>query len=148
MINGQINDGPDPENIPLQAGKGFSDSSRALSWQLQVANKKWPEFECQSLSEAFYFLRRTLHYMNADQNSLNISYRQYRENKFVIGVSFEKMADVNFTGQNTKMGSLITFKIKGTEGPLADTEQIQEIFCHMTSESVLELREAGAVVYD
>ena len=53
--------------------------------------------------------------MNADQNSLNISYRQYRENKFIIGVSFEKMADVNFTGTNTKMGSLITFKIKATE---------------------------------
>ena len=148
MINGEINDGPDPDNVPLQQGKGFADSSRALSWQIQVANKKWPEFECQSLSEAFYFLRRTLHYMNADQNSVNISYRQYRENKFVIGVSFEKMADVNFTGQNTKMGSLITFKIKGTEGPLAETEQIQEIFVHMVSESVVELRESGSIVYD
>ena len=40
MINGQINDGPDPENIPLQAGKGFADSSRALAYQLQVQSKK------------------------------------------------------------------------------------------------------------
>ena len=148
MINGQINDGGDPENIPAQAGKGFQDYSRNLSWQMQIANKKYPEFECQSLSEAFYFLRRTLHYMNADQNSLNISYRQYRENKFVIGVSFEKMADVNFTGTNTKMGSLITFKIKATEGTLAETEQITEIFTHLVSESVLELTESGAIVYD
>jgi hypothetical protein len=45
---------------------------------------------------------------------------QYRSNKFIIGVSFEKMADVNFTGTNTKMGSLITFKIKGAEGTLAE----------------------------
>ena len=148
MINGQINDGGDPENIPLQQGKGFQDYSRNLSWQLQIANKKFPEFECQSLSEAFYFLRRTLHYMNADQNSLNISYRQYRENKFVIGVSFQKMADVNFTSVNTKMGSLITFKIKATEGTLAETEQIQEIFTHLVSETVLELTESGAIVYD
>ena len=149
MIWGQINDGGDPENIlPLQQGKGFQDYSRNLSWQLQIANKKFPEFECQSLSEAFYFLRRTLHYMNADQNSLNISYRQYRENKFIIGVSFEKMADVNFTGTNTKMGSLITFKIKATEGTLAETEQIQEIFTHLVSESVVELTESGAIVYD
>jgi hypothetical protein len=58
--------------------------------------------------------------MNYDQNSLNISYSQYRSNKFIIGVSFEKMADVNFTGTNTKMGSLITFKIKGAEGTLAE----------------------------
>ena len=58
------------------------------------------------------------------------------------------MADVNFTSINTKMGSLLTFKIKGTQGPLDANEQIQEIFTHLVSESVLELRESGAVVYD
>ena len=46
------------------------------------------------------------------------------------------------------MGSLITFKIKGTEGTLAETEQIQEVFVHLTSETVLEIMESGAVVYD
>ena len=145
MINSEINDGYDGA---LVEGKGFQDYSRNLSWQLQVANKKYPEFECQSLSEAFYYLRRTLHYMNGDQNSLNISYKQYREDKFIIGVSFEKMQDTSFTGTNTKMGSLITFKIKATEGVLAEAEQIQEVFIHMISESVLELTESGAIVYD
>ena len=145
MINSEINDGYDGA---LVEGKGFQDYSRNLSWQLQVANKKYPEFECQSLSEAFYYLRRTLHYMNGDQNSLNITYKQYREDKFIIGMSFEKMQDTSFTGTNTKMGSLITFKIKATEGVLAEAEQIQEIFIHMISESVLELTESGAIVYD
>ena len=129
MINSEINDGASVE------GKGFQDFSRNLSWQLQVGSKKFPEFECQSLSEAFYFLRRTIHYHNPEQNSLNISYKQYRENKFIIGVSLEKMADVNFTSIKTKMGSLLTFKI-------------QEIFTHLTPESVLELTESGAIVYD
>ena len=86
--------------------------------------------------------------MNYDQNSLNISYSQYRSNKFAIGVSFEKMDTVNFTGTNTKMGSLITFKIKATEGTLAETEQIQEIYTHLVSETVLELTESGTIVYD
>jgi hypothetical protein len=63
-------------------------------------------------------------------------------------VSFEKMADVNFTSINTKMGSLITFKIKGTEGSLAETEEILEVFVHLMSETVLEIMESGAVVYD
>ena len=135
-------------SVALQEGKGFQDYSRNLSWQLQIAKKKFPAFECQSLSKAFYFLRRTLHYMNADQNSVNISYKQHCENKFIIGCSCEKMADLNFTGQNTKMGSLIAFKIKGTEGVLQTTERIQEIFLHMVSESVLELRESGSLVYD
>ena len=141
MINSEINDGPAAASVALQEGKGFQDYSRNLSWQLQIAKKKFPEFECQSLSEA-------LHYMNAHQNSVYISYKQYRESKFIIGCSFEKMQDLNFTGQNTKMGSLITFKIKGTEGVLQSTEQIQEVFVHMVSESVLELRESGSLVYD
>ena len=93
MINSEINDGFDGA---LVAGQGFQDFTRNLSWQLQIGNKKFTEFESQSLAETFYFLRRTLHCHNADQNSLNISYKQYRENKFIIGVSFEKMADVNF----------------------------------------------------
>ena len=148
MINGQINDGPDPENIPLQAGKGFSDSSRALAYQLQVQSKKFPEFEVQSLSEAFYFLRRTLAFMNADQNSVNISYRQFRENKFVMAFDFQKMNQLSLPRINTRMGSLITFKLRGNEGKLAETQQIQEIFVNLVSESVLELTESGAIVYD
>ena len=55
MINSEINDGPLAETVPLQAGKGFADSSRALTYQLQIASKKYPEFEVSSLSEAFYF---------------------------------------------------------------------------------------------
>ena len=147
MINSEINDGTETGHVAVE-GQGFQDFTRNLSWQMQVGNKKFPEFECQSLSEAFYFLRRTIHYHNVEQNSLNISYKQYRENKFIIGGSFEKMADVNFTSINTKMGSLLTFKIKGTQGSLLPAEQIQEIFTHLVSESVLELRESGAIVYD
>ena len=148
MINSEINDGPNAQAVAIQRGQGFQDYTRNLSWQLQVSNKKYPEFECQSLSEAFYYLRRTLHYMNGDQNSLNISYSQYRSNKFIIGMSFEKMQDTSFTGTNTKQGSLIVFKIKATEGVLAEAEQIQEVFIHMISEAVLELTESGAIVYD
>jgi len=37
-------------------------------------------------------------FMNANQDSLNISYLQFRENKCVMAFSFEKMQDVNFTG--------------------------------------------------
>ena len=58
------------------------------------------------------------------------------------------MADVNFTGYNSKMGGITNFKIKGTDGPLGAGEEINEVFCHLISEAVLELRESGAVVYD
>ena len=86
--------------------------------------------------------------MNPDQDSLSFSYRQYRENKFIIGMSFEKMSDVNFTGNNSKLSGITNFKIKGTEGSLPVDEQIQEVFVHLISEAVLEIRESGVVVYD
>ena len=63
-------------------------------------------------------------------------------------MSFEKMSDVNFTGYNSKLSGITNFKIKGTEGSLPVDEQIQEVFCHLISEAVLEIRESGAVVYD
>ena len=58
------------------------------------------------------------------------------------------MQSVSFTGTNTKMGSLITFRLKGTEGTLAPAEQISEIFVHLVSESILEIRSDGSLIYD
>ena len=143
LINSRVN------TLGADAGEGFQDYTRNLSWQIQLSNaQKYPEFEAQSLSETFYYLRRALHYMYPNQDSLSFGYRQYRENKYIIGMSFEKMPDVNFTGYNSKMSGVTTFKIKGTEGALAPTEQIEEIFTHLISESVLEIRESGSVVYD
>ena len=109
MINGRINDvGTTPAADNLQ-GKGFTDNTHQLSWQLQVQSQKYPEFEAQSLSETSYCLRQAIHYMNPEQEALSFSYRQYRENRFIIGMSFEKMhgnEGVSFTGLNTKMGSI------------------------------------------
>eukprot|EP00438_Fugacium_kawagutii_P036448 Skav213609 [mRNA] locus=scaffold1971:127708:131034:+ [translate_table: standard] len=148
IINKRINNSGLADTDDLQ-GEGFQSWSKNLSWQIQLSNsQKYPEFEAQSLSETFYYLRRAIHYMNENQDSLSFSYRQHRENKFIIGMSFEKMADVNFTGYNSKMSGITNFKLKGTEGALPADEQVQEIFCHLISEAVLELRESGAVVYD
>ena len=148
MINSEINDGLNPNTVPEEQGQGFADSTRALSWQLQIGNKKYPEFNAESLSEAFYFLRKTVNLLNPEQNSLNISYKQYRSNKFIIGISLEKMQSVSFTGVNSKMGSLITFRLKGTEGAIAEAEQISEVFCDLVSESILEIRSDGSLIYD
>ena len=155
MINGRINDvGDGPTDDNLQ-GQGFADHSRQLSWQLQIQSTKYPEFEAQSLSETFYYLRQAIHYMNPEQESLSFSYRQYRENKFIIGMSFEKMhgnEGVSFTGVNTKMGSLMTFKLKLTEGKTTgrdySLEGIEEVFVHLVSDAIVELRSDGAILYD
>ena len=57
-----------------------------------------------------------------------------------------------FTGTNTKMGSLLTFKLKLTEGQTAgrdyNLEGIEELFVHLHSDAVLELRSDGGILYD
>jgi len=67
--------------------------------------------------------------------------------KFVCAISFEKLPDNNFTGANTKMGSLLTARIR-PYATLGENEGIEEVFSHLVSEGVVELRESGAVVYD
>ena len=128
-------------------GFGFADKNYNISWQLQIANKKYPEFESQSLAEHMYFLRRMLNYMHPDQDACSITYEQYATNKFIIGITFEKMNSEHLTGINSKMGSLMTAKTKPYK-TLTENEMIQEIFVHLISENILEVRSDGAVVYD
>ncbi len=128
-------------------GFGFADKNYNISWQVQIASKKYPEFESQSLSEHMYFLRRMLNYMNPDQDACSITYEQYATNKFIIGITFEKMNEQNLTGINTKMGFLATVKLKPFK-PLSENELIQEIFFHAISENVAEIRSDGTIVYD
>ena len=58
------------------------------------------------------------------------------------------MQDTNFTGQNTKQGGLLVSKLKGSSKSFTTDEDVRELFVHMISESVLELRESGSVLYD
>ena len=143
MINSRINTSGGID------GEGFQAYQSNLSWQIQLSNaQKYPEFESQTLSETFYYLRRALNYMYPDQDSLSFGYKEYRENRFIIRCSFEKMPSVSFTGYNSKMSGVTTFNIRGTEGPLPANQQIEEVFCHLATESVLELKDSGAIVYD
>ena len=69
MMNKRINDSGNADTPALQ-GAGFQSQSKSLSGQIQLSNsQKYPEFECQSLAETFYYLRRAVHYMNPDQDS-------------------------------------------------------------------------------
>ena len=46
------------------------------------------------------------------------------------------------------MSGVTNFRVKGAEGALLDpNEQITEVFCYLISETALELRENGSIVY-
>ena len=146
MINSRFND-RGSNATGDDAGYGFADKNYNISWILQIGNKKFPEFESQSLAEHKYFLRRMLNYMNPDQDACSITYEQYATNKFILGITFEKMNEANMTGINSKMGSLMTCKVRPCK-TLTENEMIQEVFCHLLSENVLEIRSDSSIVYD
>ena len=89
----EINDvGATPDTDNLQ-GKGFTDNTRQLSSPVAGSEQSSIQSLKRSLFQKhFYYLRQAIHYMNPEQESLSFSYRQYRENKFIIGMSFEKDA--------------------------------------------------------
>ena len=146
MINARLND-LGAGATGADRGFGFANKNLNISWQVQIHNKKFPEFESQSLAEHWYFLNRMLSYINPDQDACSITYEQYRSDKFIIGFNFQKMDEQNMTGVNTKMSGLSNIKIKPFR-TLAEAEKIQEIFCHIISETVLEIRSDGSIVYD
>lgn len=57
------------------------------------------------------------------------------------------MQDIDFSGVKIKMGSLLTFKLKGTNRGLQTGEEIIELYTHthLLNESVAEIRQDGVI---
>ena len=91
MINSRFND-RGVNATGDDRGFGFADKNYNISWQVQIANRK----NIQNLNRNL--LQNTCisyavccHYMNPDQDACSITYEQYATNKFIIGITFEKM---------------------------------------------------------
>ena len=85
---------------------------------MQIGSKLFSEYPIRSLAESFYQLRKALgiHVSNAQMHMVQQS---YRDNKFVIGISTEKMNGASFTRMNTRAGDLLTLKMKGANGAIS-----------------------------
>ena len=84
-----------------------------LSIQVQIGAKLFPEQPIESLSSAYYHLRKTLGNIKPTSPfSLNISDKEYRSHKFICGVDLEKCNTSDFSGINAKMSDQITIRLK------------------------------------
>ena len=117
--------------------EGVIDSDRQISYYVQIANTKFPEQPVESIAEAIYFLRRAVNVMSPYYDGFSIDIYRYANHK---------QPDMNFTGSNTKMGSLITFKVKGANATFA--LGIEQVFVTMVSEHIFELSESASTVLD
>ena len=84
--------------------------------------------------------------MSPYYDGFSIDIYRYANDKFIGGINFDKQLDMYFTGSNTKMGSLITFKIKGANENIA--LGIERVFITAVSEHIIELSESASTVLD
>ena len=107
-----------PMAVTIDNLEGVIDSDKQISAQIQIANKKFPEQEISSIAEFMCFFRRAVNVMSPYYDGFSIDIYRYANDRFTGGINFDKQPDMNFTGTNTKMGSLITCNIKGASGNL------------------------------
>ena len=135
-----------PMQVTIDNLQGVIDSDRQLSYYVQIANKKFPEQAIESIAESMYFLRRAVNVMSPFYDGFSIDIYRYANDKFIGGINFDKQPDMNFTGSNTKMGSLLTFKLKGANQTFA--LGIEQVYVTLVSEHIFELSESASTVLD
>ena len=122
------------------------DPAQELEFQIQLGGKLYPEYPCRSVNECFSILKETLNLPERYQHSLGIKFDEYIRNKFIFGMDFEKVPDVDWTGINTKAGQILIVKVKGGSGITKNIAN--SMFSTLVTQVVLEIRDVGCNLYD
>ena len=74
--------------------------------------------------------------------------RDYRSNKFVIGLGIEKLAGSSFSGYNSKAGDLLTLKLKHANASIDLTGGTHKMFYVLHYDSILQINDLGVSVLE
>jgi hypothetical protein len=122
------------------------NSNLELEFQIQLGGKLYPEYPCRTVNECFSILKETLNLPEKYQHSVGIKFDDYIRNKFIFGMDFEKVPDVDWSGINTKAGQILIVKVKGGSGITANIAN--SMFSTLVTQVVLEIRDVGCTLYD
>ena len=118
------------------------EANEIVSLQLQVGAFLIPQYPIRSHAECFYSLRKSFGIQANSLHNIDIEGNEYRNNKLIVGLDFEKLLGLAFTGMKTK-NSLMTVRMKTAQANRANRFHIV-----LTSEQILEVSDAGIQVYD
>jgi len=127
-------------------GKTIYNPNLELEFQIQLGGKLYPEYPCRTVNECFSILKETLNLPEKYQHAVSILFDDYIRNKFIFGMDFEKVPDVDWTGINTKAGQILIVKVKGGSG--ITTNIATSMFSTLVTQVVLEIRDVGCNLYD
>ena len=130
---------------PMGKGTGGTDetydSAKELQFQVQIGAKSIPERPIESVSQAYYNLKKAVGKKNIGAKSSD-----YIVNKFAYGLSLEAVEGVLGQGLNTRQGDLMTIKLK-SEAAIA-SDMPTEITVYLMAQSVVELSDSGVNILD
>jgi len=99
--------------VQLGAGNPNTTETDGASWSIQIGGDRYPEFDVSSVQESWYRLGLA-QVMHTSKDSFSISPYQYRTDKFIAAMNFEKaLGQAGHSGVNTRSGSQLTFNIRG-----------------------------------
>jgi len=127
-------------------GKTIYNPNLELEFQIQLGGKLYPEYPCRTVNECFSILKETLNLPEKYQHVVSILFDDYIRNRFIFGMDFEKVPDVDWTGINTKAGQILIVKVKGGSG--ITTNIATSMFSTLVTQVVLEIRDVGCNLYD
>jgi hypothetical protein len=113
-----------------------------FSWNITVGADRYPEFDCSSLQESWYRLS-VAQLMHTGSKTFSISPWQYRTNRFIGAMNFEKaLGEAGHTGVNTRSGSQLTLNFRGLPA------SINSIHVVLHYEAAVNVSAAGIEVLD
>jgi hypothetical protein len=97
---------------PATGSPNTTDSDQC-SWNITIGADRYPEFDVSSVQESWYRLGLA-QLMHTGKDSFSISPFQYRTDKWVGALSFEKaLGQAGHSGVNTRSGSQLTLNFRG-----------------------------------
>ena len=135
-----------PMNATAGGAYNAYDSGREFEFQLQIGSKLFPEYPIRSHAEAYYQLRKALGVQSSAVHAFDISSKEYRSDKMILGIDTEKVLDAGWTGQNTRAGDLLTVKFKHTSTVAAT--YATKLYVVLHADMVLEIAGGGVQVMD
>ena len=136
---------------PMHPDNGITllhNSDGELEYQLQIGSKLFPEYPIRSHNEGYYQLCKTLGVQASAVHNFDISAREYRFAKFMLGTDCEKVLDAGFTGINTRAGDLMSVKLKYASKGTGDNRLADRLHIVLHSDQILEIRDSGCQVFD
>jgi hypothetical protein len=99
--------------VALGGGNPNTTETDQCSWNVVIGAERFPSFDVDSVQEAWHRLG-VAQLMHVGKDSFSISPYQYRTDKFIGAMNFEKaLGESGHSGVNTRAGSQLTFNIRG-----------------------------------